>query len=177
MEIAENKRCLSNLTMSMLHQIISDMKEDASLNVSINIHEQDWNDDWIITKLRVLSAEPNSIVDRISLEVLEMVPFNRPEDREKIRELKSLGYKISLDDYGESEGNLKKIIRVKPNNIKIDQSVILSLYEDEYREEAIIAIETVVYHAKRLGATVTAERIESKEVFDFLYSLGIDFFQ
>ncbi|MDD5197358.1 MAG: GGDEF domain-containing protein [Candidatus Gracilibacteria bacterium] len=176
-EIAENKRYLSALTMSMLHQIISDMKEDTSLNVSINIHEQDWNDTGIITKLKALSIEPNSIVNRISLEVLETVPFNRPEDREKIRELKSLGYKISIDDYGESEGNIKKIIHVKPDNIKIDQSVILSLYEDEYRAGAIAAIETVIYHAKLIGATVTAERIESKEVFHFLHELGVNFFQ
>ncbi len=124
-----------------------------------------------------MSIEPNSIVNRISLEVLETVPFNRPEDREKIRELKSLGYKISIDDYGESEGNIKKIIHVKPDNIKIDQSVILSLYEDEYRAGAIAAIETVIYHAKLIGATVTAERIESKEVFHFLHELGVNFFQ
>jgi predicted signal transduction protein with EAL and GGDEF domain len=50
--IATYKRLLSEITSSMLHQILGDMKKDPELRVSINLHEQDWNDDRIMILLR-----------------------------------------------------------------------------------------------------------------------------
>lgn len=66
---------------------------------------------------------------------------------------------------------------INPHNIKIDQSIIKALYNEKTRSSAIAAIRSVISHAKEIGATVTAEHIESEEVFDLLRNLGVDFFQ
>jgi len=66
---------------------------------------------------------------------------------------------------------------INPNNIKIDQSIIKALYNEDNRNASIAAIRSVVSHAREIGATVTAEHIESEEVFHLLRNLGVDFFQ
>lgn len=90
MDIAASKRWLSDLTMSMLYQIISDMDKNPDMYVSVNIHEQDWNDDRIMMIFRSLRMSSGINVDRIHLEILEAVPFDKPEDLKKVQELKSL---------------------------------------------------------------------------------------
>lgn len=175
--IATGKGWLPDITLSMLRQIIFDMEDDPDLMVSINIHEQDWNDDRIMRNLRSIQYQSKETVKRINLEILETVPFDREDDIKKIEELKSLGYKISIDDYGEKESNLKKIILINPDNIKIDKEVVVHTSNSVYRNSAIAAIRSIVSHAREIGATVTAEYIESGETFLLLQSLGVDFFQ
>lgn len=176
-DIATHKRWLSDITMSMLRQIISDLEKYPDLQVSINLHEQDWNDDRIMVALRSIHLEGRIDVRRISLEILETVPFDRVEDIKKIQELKAHGFQISIDDYGENNSNLKKVMLITPHNIKIDRIIIEKLNDDEFKEGAIAAIRSVVLHAKEIGATVTAEYIETEEVFRLVQNLGVRYFQ
>lgn len=170
-DIATKRRLLPNLTLAMLPQIIDYLRANPEIHISINIHEQDWNNDEVMRELELLHTNNEIDTNRITLEILETVPFDRKEDVEKIRKFQSLGFKISVDDYGERESNMGKVIQIKPNNIKIDRNVIVKLSEGEYKSDAIAAIRSVVSHAKEISATVTAEYIETKEVFHVLQEL------
>lgn len=170
-DIATKMRLLPNLTLAMLPQIIDYLKARPNMHISINIHEQDWNNHEIMKELELLHTNNEIATNRITLEILETVPFDRKEDVEKIRKFQSLGFRISVDDYGERESNMGKVIRIKPNNIKIDRNVIMKLSEEEYRNDAIAAIRSVVNHAREINATVTAEYIETEEVFSLLRGL------
>lgn len=176
-DIATRKRWLSEISLIMLRQILADLNEYPDTHVSINLHEQDWHNDGIISNLRNINREKIVDIHRVSLEILETVPFDSKEDRDKIQELKGLGYKISIDDYGENNSNLKKIMLIRPDNIKIDRIIIESLYGEDTRKDAIAAIQSVIAHARNIGASVTAEYIESEEIFLILQKLGVDFFQ
>lgn len=175
-ELARKQGILAKTTFSLLLQVIADMQEDPNLEVSINLDDQDWGSEQVMVWFRSLQLDSPELVHRITLEILETVPFDNDEDLAKIRELQKLGYKISIDDYGENNGNLYKIMLIRPDYIKIDQKIIYKGLKD-HREDAISAIKGVVYHARLIGAQVIAERVETEEVFLLLQELGVDYFQ
>jgi len=111
-DIATNKKWLSRITRKMIEQIIEDMKQDPDLEVSINIHEQDWNDEGIMAWFRLIHETMGVETKRITVEILENVPLDKwdyldannkkidGKDKKQIQELRKLGYKIAIDDYG-----------------------------------------------------------------------------
>ncbi len=120
----------------------------------------------------------------MDLEILETVSFNRADDIKRIHEFRRLGYGIAIDDYGQDRSNLKKIIDIGPNKIKIDRDIVKALvYERDLNNElkniesqtrklrAIAAIKHTVEFSKEIGAQVTAEYAESQELFDILLEL------
>ncbi len=180
-DIAINNKWLSVITLLMIRQVISDMQEDPDLEVSLNLHEQDWNDDRVIAMLQSI---PEELRKRMDLEILETASFNRADDIKRIHEFRRLGYGIAVDDYGQDRSNLKKIIDIGPNKIKIDRDIVTALvYATDPKNElknlengarkhrAIAAIKHTVEFAREIGAQVTAEYVESQELFDILLEL------
>lgn len=188
-DIATNKKWLSKITRKMIEQIIEDMKQDPDLEVSINIHEQDWNDEGIMSWFRWIRENSGIETKRITIEILENVPLDRwdyfdannkridGKDKKQIRELRKLGYKIAIDDYGKIGWSADKIKKVKPDKIKLDRSIIEGLKYEEDIKESIAIIRSTISMAREIGATITAEYVENKEIYEILLELWVDHFQ
>jgi len=87
---------------------------------------------------------------------------------------RNAGVEVALDDFGTGFNDDAVVEYYKPDMIKIDRSLITDIDKDEKKQS----------HLKRLVAqmhdkliVVLAEGVETKEEFDFLKSIGIDFFQ
>lgn len=176
-DIAMQNRWLAEVTVIMLRQIILDMSTHPNIIVSVNLHEQDWNNDRIMMALRSLYYTSPDIAKRIHIEILETVQLEQDEDIVKINELKQLWFQISIDDYGEGHSNLGRIIHVAPNNIKIDARIIKGLNNREKYRSTVAAIDGLIKHAREIGATVTAEYVEDEKVYILLEDKWVDFFQ
>lgn len=86
-----------------------------------------------------------------------------PEDRDLQRELEDLrarGARIALDDAGAGYAGLSHVVRVRPDLIKLDRSLVVDVEHDHVR---LALIEAFVSFARRIGAQVCAEGIESSE--------------
>lgn len=119
-----------------------------------------------INLTRVFISNPDLIVappDQIVLEILEEI-----EPSEKIlntlRVLKQMGHTIALDDFIYHD-KFEPFIELA-DIVKLD---ILALSEDEIREHA--------EYLKRHKVKLLGEKIETYEEFEFLKTLGFDYFQ
>lgn len=90
----------------------------------------------------------------------------------QLDELQDVGVNIVLDDFGTGFSSLAYLWQYGFNKLKIDQSFIAAL--ESSPEKATEIIESIVLLCKRLGMSVTAEGIETKEQAAALRDLGCD---
>ncbi len=84
------------------------------------------------------------------------------------------GIRIAIDDFGTGFSNFSHILKIKPDYIKIDGSLIKNINEDENSYQMV---KSIVEFSKSLKITVIAEFIHSKEVYDIVKDLNVDEFQ
>lgn len=88
--------------------------------------------------------------------------------------LKEMGIKISLDDFGTGYSSLNYLKCLPINNLKIDRSFVKDITTKS--NEAAIA-KSVIEFAHKMGLSVAAEGVETKEQLEFLKEHKCDIVQ
>jgi predicted signal transduction protein with EAL and GGDEF domain len=120
----------------------------------------------------VFSALANSGLDpkRLELEITESVLMgNTDRNIETLGQLRDLGVRISLDDFGTGFSSLSYLRNFPFDKIKIDQSFIRNLFEDGRSQTIVGAIAGL---GLSFGMTTTAEGVETKDQLDCLIGKG-----
>lgn len=111
----------------------------------------------------------------LKLELTESVLLNNIEDSiTKMRQLRLLGIQFSMDDFGTGYSSLSYLKQLPLSQIKIDQSFIRDLVEDEMDAVMVQAIMTL---GQSFQMSVIAEGVENQEQFDLLRDFKCEFFQ
>ncbi len=90
---------------------------------------------------------------------------------QKLNMLRELGVTLSIDDFGTGYSSLNYLKQFPLNRLKIDQSFIRGLPDDQGNGAIAKAI---VQMGHSLGLNVLAEGVETKEQENYLKSLGCD---
>ncbi len=91
-----------------------------------------------------------------------------------MQELKKLGCKFSLDDFGSGLSSFTYLKNLPVDFLKIDGQFIRNVVDDTVDETMVKAINQV---GNAMGIATIAERVETKEVFEKLSALGIKYAQ
>jgi len=91
-----------------------------------------------------------------------------------IIEMRKLGCRIAIDDFGSGYSNIENILKFKPDFIKIDGSLIKDL---DHSEESFNIVKNVINIAKDMHAQTIAEYVHSQDVYDIVKGLEIDYLQ
>ena len=97
-KIAEEIGRSADITKAILTQISEDLMGDATLNISVNMDAQSWNNREVMEMFEEIHRCGFS--DRVTVEILETVELNRKDDMIQVEYLKSLGLALAIDDYG-----------------------------------------------------------------------------
>jgi len=89
----------------------------------------------------------------------------------QLYEIKSLGVRLSIDDFGTGDSAIAYLRELPVDILKIDRSYISGL-SDNHKDKAIIAAMIAMAHS--LGLKIVAEGIETRSQFDALKKLGCD---
>lgn len=112
--------------------------------------------------------------DVLIIEMLEYPPFNK-EKSEKKKAVASVGNsQIAIDDYGVGFNNMDVVKFMNPSIVKIDRSLLSDIDKNEDKQKNCKEIIETIHG---LGIKIVAEGVETKEEFDYLVSIGADFFQ
>jgi EAL domain-containing protein (putative c-di-GMP-specific phosphodiesterase class I) len=111
----------------------------------------------------------------LELEISERGVLRRtPEILQLLNELKALGVRLSIDDFGTGESAISYLKSLPVDVLKIDRSYI-SGASTSHSDAAIAS--AIVAMAHRLDLRVVAEGIESQEQILFARNWGCDEFQ
>ena len=113
--------------------------------------------------------------DRIVVEITEQEGV---EDFSRllsvVKKLKDIGVQIAIDDFGSGYANYAHILRIRPDYLKIDGSLVKNILTDN---ESKILVKSIISFAKELNITTVAEYVENEEIFELLKGYGVDEYQ
>ncbi len=110
--------------------------------------------------------------ERLELELTEAVAMDDPEKAlHMMRQLAASGVRIAIDDFGTGYSSLSYLKRFTAHRLKIDQSFVRDIGEDE-DDRAIVR--AIIRLAQSLGMHTVAEGVETEEQLAFLKAEGCD---
>ena len=179
-EMAEENSMVNNLTEVM---IISAMRQCAKwkddhgmdLKISVNFSYQSMTDvsipDRINDRLHSIGLNPSNLI----IELTESaVMDDTSASLDTLNRLRLKGIGLSIDDFGTGFSSVQQLYRVPFNELKIDQSFVRRMLVDK---GAMAIVESTIDLARRLGMSVVAEGIETKEIYMAMDDLGCDMAQ
>ncbi len=91
-----------------------------------------------------------------------------------IEKLIGMGVTFSLDDFGTGRSNLDYIVSMPAQNIKFDMSFTQGYFSNSKIKDVMKGMVNIIHD---MGMKIVSEGVETKEQYDEMVSLGIDYIQ
>ena len=145
------------------------------LKIAVNVSARQFHQPDFVASVKDSVRAAGVDPCRLELELTESaILSDMDETIRRMNELRALGIRFALDDFGTGYSSLSYLKRLPLDQLKIDQSFVRDMAEDEGSEAIVLAILSLS-HA--LGLEVVAEGVERPEQRDFLRHHGCDCFQ
>jgi diguanylate cyclase (GGDEF)-like protein len=145
---------------------------DMSLTIAINISGVQLLQPSFMDQIRHVFNEEKVDPHNFELEVTESFAIQKfDEVIDVLYELRSMGFMISIDDFGAGYSSMKYLISLPIQCMKIDKTLIDQL-KDNVRNQVVVSALIDLGH--RLQLTIVAEGVESEEQLLFLQSAHCD---
>ena len=183
--VLEKYHLLHMLDLYMAEQVCKDMpmrrvRGLPVLPVTVNFAAQDFDYEDIPTRLEQIYNQycPNLHPEKkyLIVEITEQ-DMARATDRfhEQIRRLKSLGFRVWLDDFGSGYSSLNAFSRFDVDLIKFDMDLLRNL--DDHNGANRRIMNAMVQVARGLGIHTLAEGLETERQRAFLQEIGCELAQ
>ncbi|MFC4455831.1 EAL domain-containing protein [Deinococcus sonorensis] len=148
--------------------------------VSVNISGRQFEHPEFIRELKAALAHSALPPQRLELELTESaLMLNSARAERTLRQVKAMGVRVALDDYGVGYSNLGRLKLLDIDTIKIDRSFTRDLTASlpgQVNPDAAI-VRSVVGLARDLGIEVVAEGVETQGHLNLLAQLGCETMQ
>ncbi len=160
------ERCLS-LSCS------ADKKSLGECNMALNLSASTLSDPGVLRILKSLHEKGRAF--RPEIEITEDLFLMLDEEiSQRLKDIRSLGFGLSLDDFGTGFSNLGYLQDLEVDSLKIDRRFISPLPGDDNTQSIVRAI---INMAHSFGIKVIAEGVETREQYELLRDLGCDIIQ
>lgn len=146
-------------------------KRQISINISAQSFYLSGFTEFLKSKIRKHKIDPA----QINLEITEYSLLKNISDSEKVfMNLKSMGFKMSLDDFGTEYSSLNYLSKLPFDTLKVDKSYVDNI-KNNSKDRKIIR--HLVALAKDLDMKIIAEGIETQEQKEILMAFGCTYGQ
>jgi len=150
-------------------------QSQTSTTVAVNISPVQFQRANFVENVRATLELTGLPADLLELEITETVLLDNAERAiHTLHALKSLGVRISIDDFGTGFSSLNYLKRLPIDKVKIDRSFVNEVISD--RHDAAIT-QGIISMAHHLKLKVIAEGVETEPQFAFLKKNHCDAFQ
>ena len=174
--IAEESGCVGDLLGRLLAHASADFPLIAacdptrSISLAINVSASQLTSEALVDSVRSLVEGIDVEPERIIVEISESALAGAAESYlARVTELRALGVRISLDDFGTASTSIAQLRSLPIDQIKLDRSFVAGL-GDASADAALAA--GVLPLARALGIEVVAEGIETEGQLAHLFALG-----
>jgi EAL domain-containing protein (putative c-di-GMP-specific phosphodiesterase class I) len=105
--------------------------------------------------------------------ILEITEYSDVDDEPAVatllEELRARGARIAVDDWGTGYSNLDRVLRLRPEVVKVDVSLVQNLDSPYFHA----AVRAVMSWAQEVGASICAEGIETEAQWQAAQQLGV----
>ena len=173
LDVAKKSRLYLEITKRVITNAINMIKA-KHIAISVNLTLEDIDDE----NIRKFIFEKISELEDKNLFSIEIVESEDVRESDLVREflskIKNENVSVYIDDFGSGYSNFDYLVKLNPDVVKIDGSLIKNILTDKNSE---IIVKTIILFAKEMNIKTVAEFIENKEIFEKLKNMGIDYFQ
>ncbi len=143
--------------------------------LAVNVSSSEINDDtfveYLATTAKYYDVDPKSIV----IEFTETADPNKLENESRfIEQVRSLGFKVAIDDFGSGYSSMLRLSKNTLDRIKIDKSFVNDIMQSSSNQNLV---EAMVGLARAFNLEVIVEGVETEEDYLFMKSLNIEYVQ
>jgi len=173
---AERAGRIDTLTYWVLDQAITAALDLNAIGprfqMSINLSAQMVDKPYLVANFAQIVRRRGIDPALLTIEITETSSVsNRPAACDNLSQLRALGFRLSIDDFGTGEASLTYLADLPSDELKLDRRFVSRLLTSD-RDRAIITSTIALAHA--LGQSVVAEGIEDEATFAKLGELGCD---
>jgi diguanylate cyclase (GGDEF)-like protein/PAS domain S-box-containing protein len=159
------------LIKTALHRFGSALGASSKNRLSFNLSAHTLSDPSLWDFIEQAASEGMAAASSLGFEITETAAFTNVEAAERfVRQARSQGAHISLDDFGAGLSSFFYLRRFPVDSIKIDGSFIENIETSAFDRQVVSSIADI---ANTLGSSVVAERIERPATLKILQELGI----
>lgn len=112
--------------------------------------------------------------ENICVEFVENSVKNTSNLQKFVNIYRKFGFKIGIDNVGKFSFNKERLLIIKPDILKVDRTVINDISKSIFKQETF---KSIISTAKRIGADVIAQGVETDDDCVIALSLGADYLQ
>ncbi len=164
------------VVQNMVARLRHDSEHVCNLKMcSINLSGLSLNDDEFLETVREEIARLGPIASRVCFEITETAAIaNIGRAIGFVHSMKNLGCRFALDDFGSGVSSFINLKRLPVDVLKIDGAFVRGIVDSETDLAIVRAISEI---ASMMGKQTVAEYVETKEVFEKLRVIGVDYAQ
>ncbi len=163
-----------NITIEVLAIAHKKLVKNKNVKINVNLNPIDILDSSILNILKEYATD-RDISKRLGIELIETEEIANYDDAKKnLLMLKELGYRIFIDDFGSGYSNFIYLTEIKTDYIKIDGNIIKKILDDK---TSYLVVKSIVTFAKEANIKVIAEYVSTKEIYEKIKELEIDYSQ
>lgn len=172
--LLERTAWMQPLTLWVIDQSLQQLRAwrqvHPELRVSVNLSARDFDDGGLVPGVLAACARHEATADWLELEVTEGEWLHgHPDVLEQLDRLVQAGVTLAIDDFGAGYSNFAYMNRIPAQVLKVDQSLVAGVFEDERRA---VLVRGIVSLALRLGYRTVAEGVETEEILRFVLDCG-----
>ena len=174
---AERYNFMPTLDRWVIRTAFSYLSESSELNTSysINLSGTSLNTNTLLTYIKQELKKFEINPENICFEITETAAINNlPKVAKLVRELKKMGFKFALDDFGKGVSSFMYLSSLPVDYLKIDGEFVKNLLNNTVNHAIIWSINNI---GRILGIQIIAEYVENEHLHDALSDIGIDYAQ
>jgi EAL domain-containing protein (putative c-di-GMP-specific phosphodiesterase class I) len=174
--LLEQNRRIDDLTFLILEKAASACRllhdHGCKIPVSVNLSLTSLGDITLADKIAGIVRNTGIDPHYMTLEITETAAMTDVAYAlENLARLCMNGFALSIDDYGTGYSSLQQLTRIAFSELKIDQSFVQDLANDE---AARIVVKSSIDMARELKVRSVAEGVEIQQDWDMLKDMGCD---
>ncbi len=176
-EVAEKSAIILKIGDLVLEQAIEAAKklEKEKITIAINISPNQLMQVGFVNKVKNYLEKYEVSASQIVLEITESVVITSFYDViSKLNELRNLGIKIQIDDFGTNNASLRYLKDLPIDGFKVDRMFVKDLNVDRHSKAIILMLFNL---AKNLDLDVVVEGVENIGDYEYLTKRGARYIQ
>ena len=150
-------------------------KSSADITLSVNVSVRHLMKNNFLDEVRETLRISGVPASQLEIEITESIMIDSLDKAfQCIKEIKNMGIKIAIDDFGVGYSSLSYLNKLPANLLKVDKSFIDKMNSGKASKQYVAAIISIGHI---MGFEVISEGVEKAEQLETLRSIGCDFIQ
>lgn len=157
---------------TVLEQSLTEIKSlSVHLNLAVNVSNKVLANPDNVEKVRELLWNASFKAQQLTFELSENDQLDE-QLCEQIKRFKSLGVRISIDDFGIGYSDMNRVISLNVDEVKFDKSIVNSI-----EPASSDLVKRTLAYCKESGIETVAEGVEDTDTRQLIHQLGFDSYQ